>query len=77
MSQVIPGPSEARERARQDFCIAELFAEAGKQSLALEYLRKALNDGFHDKNLLMQDSDLAQLRKTPEFAQLMAEEKLH
>jgi hypothetical protein len=25
----------------------------------------------------MQDSDFAQLRKTPEFAQLMAEEKLH
>jgi tetratricopeptide (TPR) repeat protein len=77
MSQVIPGPSEAPERARQDFCIAELFAEAGKQDLALEYLRKALNDGFHDRNLLMQDSDLAQLRKTPEFALLMAEEKIH
>jgi tetratricopeptide (TPR) repeat protein len=77
LSQVIPGPSEARERARQDFCIAELFAEAGKQDLALNYLRKALNDGFRDKNLLMQDSEFAQLRKTPEFAQLMAEEKLH
>jgi tetratricopeptide (TPR) repeat protein len=77
MSQVIPGPSEAPERARQDFCIAELFAEAGKQDLALEYLSKALNDGFHDRNLLMQDSDLAQLRKTPEFALLMAEEKIH
>jgi tetratricopeptide (TPR) repeat protein len=77
LSQVIPGPSEARERARQDFCIAELFAEAGKKDLALEYLRKALNDGFRDRNLLMQDSDFAQLRKTPEFAQLMAEEKLH
>jgi tetratricopeptide (TPR) repeat protein len=74
--QIIPGPSESRDRARQDYCLAELFAEAGQQDSALEYLRKALNDGFHDRNLLMQDSDFAQLRKTPEFAQLMAEEKI-
>jgi len=75
--QIIPGPSEARERARQDYCIAELFAEAGDQDHALDYLRKALNDGFRDRNRLMQDTDFAQLRKTPAFAQLMAEEKIH
>jgi tetratricopeptide (TPR) repeat protein len=74
--QIIPGPSESQDRARQDYCLAELFAEAGHQDKALEYLRKALNDGFHDRNRLMGDSDFAQLRKTPEFAQLMAEEKI-
>ncbi|HEY1757913.1 MAG TPA: tetratricopeptide repeat protein [Bryobacteraceae bacterium] len=74
--QIIPGPSQARDRARQDYCLAELFAEAGNQDRAIEYLRKALNDGFHDRNRLMQDSDFARLRKTPEFAQLMAEEKI-
>lgn len=75
--QIIPGPSEARDRARQDYCIAQLFAEAGDQDHALDYLRKALNDGFRDRNRLMQDTDFAQLRKTPAFAQLMAEEKIH
>lgn len=76
-SQVIPGPSASRDRARQDYCIAELFAEAGNQPRALEYLRKALDDGFHDRNQLMQDTDFAKLRQTSEFAQLMAEEKMH
>ncbi|MFZ0270902.1 MAG: tetratricopeptide repeat protein [Acidobacteriaceae bacterium] len=75
--QIITGPTTAEERARQDYCIAELFAEAGKKDQALEFLRQALNNGFHDRNRLMQDTDFAELRKTPEFAQLMAEEKLH
>jgi tetratricopeptide (TPR) repeat protein len=75
--QVIQGPASQRERVRQDYCIAELFAEVGNQDRALEYLRKALNDGFHDRNRLMQDTDFTQLRKTPEFAQLMAEENIH
>jgi tetratricopeptide (TPR) repeat protein len=76
-TQTILGPSNAHERARQDFCIAELFARQGEQDLALEYLRKALNDGFDDRHRLLGDSDFAQLRKTAEFAQLMAEEKIH
>jgi tetratricopeptide (TPR) repeat protein len=75
--QIISGPTTAEERARQDYCIAELFAEAGKTDLALDYLRRALNNGFHDRNRIMQDSEFAKLRKTPEFAQLMVEEKLH
>ncbi len=74
--QLIQGNSSARDRARQDYCIAELFAEAGNKDRALEYLRKALNDGFDDRNRIMQDTEFAQLRKTPEFAQLMAEEKI-
>jgi tetratricopeptide (TPR) repeat protein len=75
-SQVIQGPSASRDRARQDYCIAELFAESGDQTRALEYLRKALDDGFRDRNQLMQDTDFARLRQTSEFAQLMAEEKM-
>lgn len=74
---LIQGSTTAKDRARQDYCIAELFAEAGNNERAIEYLRKALNDGFEDRNRLLQDTDFAQLRKTPEFAQLMAEEKIH
>jgi len=75
--QLIQGPSASRDRARQDYCIAELFAEAGDQARALQFLRKALDDGFSNRNLLMQDADFARLRKTPEFSLLMAEEKIH
>jgi len=76
-TESILGPSNPHERARQDYCIAELFARQGDQNLALEYLRKALNDGFDDHTRLLQDSDFAQLRKTAQFAELMAEEKIH
>lgn len=72
----IEGPSNSHDRGRQDYCLAELFAKGGDQNRALEYLRKALNDGFNDRNRLLQDSNFAQLRKTSEFAQLMAEEKI-
>ncbi len=76
-SQLIQGPTDSHDRARQDYCLAELFAEAGNQPRAIEFLRKALDDGFHDTNKLMQDTDFAKLRTTAEFAQLMAEQKLH
>jgi tetratricopeptide (TPR) repeat protein len=75
-TQLIQGNTATRDRARQDYCLAELFAEAGDQARAIAFLRKALDDGFHDRNQLMQDTDFAKLRATPEFAQLMAEEKI-
>jgi tetratricopeptide (TPR) repeat protein len=74
---ILPGPADSRERAQQDYCIAELYAETGNQALAIFYLRRAFNDGFKDQGRLMQDTDFAHLRQTAEFAQLMAEEKVH
>jgi len=63
-------------RAHEDYCLAELFAEAGMQKQAIEYLTRALNEGFSDKQRIMQDDVFTQLRKTQEFAQLMAAQKL-
>jgi tetratricopeptide (TPR) repeat protein len=42
-SQIISGPTTNQDRAHQDYCIAELFAEAGMQNRAIEYLRKAFD----------------------------------
>jgi hypothetical protein len=55
-----------------DFCLAELYAQAGMKDQAIEYLRKALDAGFNDNKRLMQDQEFASIRKTAEFAQLMA-----
>lgn len=74
---VIPAPSDRADRAQQDFCVAELFAQAGKQQQAIEYLRKAFDEGFKDVNKVRQEAVFAQLRQTSEFAQLMAEQKMH
>ena len=66
----------AHDRAEQDYCIAKLFAESGKNHEAIAYLRKALDEGFTDRKKILEDRTLASLRATPEFNQLMVEEKM-
>jgi len=66
----------AHDRAQQDYCLAKLFAESGKNEEAIEYLRKALDEGFTDRRKILEDQTLASLRTTPEFAQLMTEQKV-
>lgn len=73
----VPGTLTSHERALQDFCLAELFAESGMRDRAIEYLRRALNEGFSDRSQIMQNSVFAQLRKTTQFGELMAEQKIH
>ena len=65
-----------RERAEEDFIIASLFAHAGLFPQAIEYLRRALDDGFKDRRELLHDQTLASLRATPAFAQLMADQRI-
>jgi len=65
----------ARERALQDFCLAKLYAASGQNQAALEFLRKALDEGFSDRKQILDDHTLASLRATPEFAQLMTEQQ--
>jgi tetratricopeptide (TPR) repeat protein len=70
--QTISETSSSEERARVDYCLAELYAQAGMNDKAIEYLRKALDSGFNDNKRIMQDQLLASIRKTAEFEQLMA-----
>ena len=74
--QLVSESLPVHERAQQDFCMAELFASSGRLDRALEYLRKALDEGFSDRKKILEDRTLAQLRTTPQFAQLMTEQKL-
>jgi Tfp pilus assembly protein PilF len=64
----------AHDRAQQDYCLAKLFAASGKNEQAIDYLRKALDEGFTDRKRILEDQTLASLRATPEFAQLMTEQ---
>ena len=73
--QTISEASSSEERARVDYCLAELYAQAGMKDKAIEYLRKALDAGFNDSKRLMQDQEFASIRKTPEFEQLVAAAK--
>lgn len=72
---VITKPAPSNERSKQDYCLAALFAHAGMNVQAVEYLRKAMDAGFDNYKRLADDPDFAALRKTPEFAQLMSEQR--
>ena len=59
------------ERAKFNYYMARLYARSGKNELALQYIRKALECGFKDRKRLLEDADLTAVRALPEFEELM------
>lgn len=59
------------DRALFHFYLAKTYAAAGLGDKALEYLRKAFEDGFKDKEKIEQDPSFAELIKTPAYTELM------
>jgi tetratricopeptide (TPR) repeat protein len=62
------------DRARYHYELAKMYAGAGKNEMALQYLRKALEEGFRDKDKVNQAKEFSVLRETQEFKDLMAAE---
>jgi len=60
------------ERAKFHFHMAKLYAQTGRNDLALQYLRKALEEGFKDKKKMAEDPDFQAMRDLPEFKELLA-----
>jgi tetratricopeptide (TPR) repeat protein len=58
------------DRARYHYELARMYATAGKNDLAIQYLRKALEEGFKEKEKL-QSKEFAELRETQEYKDLM------
>jgi tetratricopeptide (TPR) repeat protein len=65
----LPSPED---RARYDYTVAKLYAKMGFSDQSLEYLRKAMEDGYKDLKNVYKDVEFAQLRKNPRFTELMA-----
>jgi len=59
------------ERARFHYYLAKVYAKQGQQDRALQYIRKALEEGFTDRKKLMQDPEFAAMRDLPEFKELL------
>ena len=59
------------DRARYHFEMARVYAKAGKNDIALQYLRRSLEEGFSDKAKIEKDPEFAALKETPEFKDLM------
>jgi len=65
----LPSPED---RARYDYTVAKLYAKMGLSDRSLEYLKKAMEDGYKDLKNVYKDVEFAQLRKNPRFTELMA-----
>jgi tetratricopeptide (TPR) repeat protein len=62
------------ERAKYHYYLAKLYAKDGRNELAIQYLRKALEEGFKEKKKLDEEPDFAGLRDIPAFKELLNRE---
>ena len=60
------------ERAKFHYYLAKTYAKAGMIDRALLYIRKALEEGFKERDKFRQEPEFAVLHDNPEFKQLMA-----
>ena len=65
--------SSPEDRAAFSFMVAKMYAQAGDFERSLEYLRKAMEEGYKGINKVYTDSEFASLRTDPRFADLMAQ----
>jgi tetratricopeptide (TPR) repeat protein len=69
ISAQLPSPED---RARYDYVIAKLFAKQNDRDRSLQYLRRALEEGYKEIGNVYKDPEFAGLRTDARFTQLMA-----
>jgi tetratricopeptide (TPR) repeat protein len=68
VSAQLPSPED---RARYAFVMAKLYAKTGAIDRSLEYLKRAMEEGYKDIQDVYRDDEFAGLRKDPRFTDLM------
>jgi len=63
------------ERAKFHYYLAKTYAQAGTKDRALLYIRKALEEGFKDRDKFVKEPEFAVLQDDPEFKELLAMEQ--
>jgi tetratricopeptide (TPR) repeat protein len=74
---MVEAGSSREQRIEMNYFVAATYARVGQQELALNSLRKAMDEGFKDRKRLNEDKDFATLRTTPEFQHLLDQENLN
>lgn len=67
----IPAASKAQGASEIHYHLAATYAHAGSSKMAIDYLRKAVLEGFHDRNRLMRDKEFAELRTSDAFLRIV------
>ena len=67
----VTAPAKAQSAGEMHYHMAMTYAQAGSRQLALDYLRRAIGEGFHDRNRLLHDKEFADLRTSEVFLQMV------
>ena len=59
------------ERAKFHFYMAKMYAKQGAKDRALLYMRKALEEGFKERDKFQKEPEFAGLKELPEFKELL------
>ncbi len=70
---VMAQATSPEDRAAFSFMVAKMYAQAGDVDHSLEYLRKAMEDGYKDIKKVYTESEFASLRTDKRFEELMAQ----
>ena len=66
----IQSAGTARNRAEMHYHLACTYADAGQRALAIEYLRKSILEGFHDRDRMLHEKHFADLRTSELFLKM-------
>jgi tetratricopeptide (TPR) repeat protein len=69
--RAIASQAKANSVSEIHYHLAMTYAQAGSKALALQYLRQAITEGFHDRNRLLHDKEFADLRTTEVFLKIV------
>jgi tetratricopeptide (TPR) repeat protein len=71
-SGVLAQMSSPGDRAHFYYVLAKLYAKSGIADRSLQYLRRAMEEGYKGIDDVYKDAEFAGLRKDPRFTELMA-----
>jgi tetratricopeptide (TPR) repeat protein len=71
----VQNPASLQERGAMNYYMAKSCVRAGMNDCAIDYLRKAINEGFTNAKKIQEDGEFAGIRELPAFKRLLAEQK--
>jgi hypothetical protein len=62
------------DRAMYHYAMAKTYAKKGRNADAIQFIRKAIEEGFKERKKFLEEPEFAGLKNDPEFQQIMAME---
>ena len=69
-------PTPTQQRGAMNYYLAMSYAKVGKLDLAVDYLRRAIDEGFTDRKKVLMGKEFASLRGSTAFDRLISEQQI-